>query len=278
MVSVRLVLLAGMGAVLAATVACSSAAAAPIIIENGNSWARIDPYSQSGNDIWVVDGWNSLVKEWFWYRVDGPGGFSREASIDTLDPSPLVLPSDTSGDGVPDNLRLVYRSADQGLTVEINYNLLGAPPGSGRTDMAETVAVTNTGSAARTFHLFLYADYILSDGFDMAVAKWPNTVFQEFSPWHYAQAAVVPVPSHLEVNLEPLTLDALNDLLPTTLNDGAGPLTGNVAWAMEWDFTLAPRTSYLISENRVLTVVPEPATLCLLGVGVVGLLARCRRK
>jgi len=265
-----------LGAALVAMVLGSPAAAAPVVLEHGGSWARIDPYSQLGNDIWVVDGWNFLRKEWFWYRVDGPGGLGRQASIDALDPSPLVLPSDTSGDGVPDNLRLVYRSADQGLAVEVNYNLLGAPPGSGRTDMAETVAVTNTGAAARTFHLFLYADYILSDGFDTAVANWPNTVFQEFAPWHYAQAAVVPVPSHFEVNLEPLTLNALNDALPTTLNGNAGPLTGDVAWALEWDFPLAPGASYLISENRLLTIVPEPATLALLALGGLAILRRRR--
>jgi len=276
MVTLRLRLLMGLGTVLATMFTVQPAAAAPVLVENGNSWARIDPYSQNGHDIWVVDGWNFPMKEWFWYRVDGTGGLGHEASVDTLDTSPVVLAVDTSGDGVDDNLRLKYRNADQGLAVEINYNLMGAPAGSGRTDLAETVAVTNISSAPRTIHLFLYADYILSAGFDTAVVKWPNTVDQWFAPYHACEVAVVPVPMRCEVGLVPSTLDALNDSLPTTLNGNAGPLTGDVAWGLEWEFMLRPGESYLISENRLLTMVPEPATLSLLALGGLALLRRRR--
>jgi hypothetical protein len=266
-----------LGAALGAVVLGSPASAAPVMLEHNSSWARIDPYTQQGNDIWVVDGWNFLWKEWFWYRVDGPGGLGREASIDTLDPNPVVLASDTSGDHLNDNLRLIYRSADQGLAVEVNYNLMGGAPGSGRSDIADTILITNTGNVAKDVHFFLYADYILSAGFDTAVVPWPNTVDQSFLPWHECQAAVVPVPRRHEVNLVPFTLDALNDGLATTLNGNGGPLTGDVAWALEWEFSLAPGASYAISENRLLTMIPEPAALALLALGGLAIIRRRRR-
>jgi hypothetical protein len=74
----------------------------------------------------------------------------------------------------------------------------------------------------------------------------------------------------------PVTLDSLNDGLPTTLNGNLGPMTGEVAWALEWDFTLPAGGSYLISQDKTLTLVPEPVTLALVGLGLAAVF--CRRR
>lgn len=260
-------------------VACAGAAAAPIVLENGNSWARFWTDSQLGNDIWVVDDWNYLRQQWFWYRVDDPAGPSGgEKSLDALDPAPSAYVTDTDGDGIDDNLRLRYTGVDQGLTVEINYNLLGGTPGSGRADLAETIRITNASPVTQTVHFFQYVDFILSAGEDTVAIPWPNTAGQWFGTIHTAETVTTPVPSHYDVGLVPVLLDDLNDALPTTLGDHAGPLVGDVSWAFQWDLEIGPGDSRLISKDKSLVILPEPATLALVGLGVAGLVARRRNR
>jgi len=262
-------------AVVAVCVMCSPAPAAPVRLDHGNSWVRIDPESPLGHDIWVVDGWNLLRRQWFWYRVDGVGGPTGEASLDTLDPAPFVFVTDTDGDTLSDNLFLRYTSPGQGLTIEVNYNLRGGTAGSRRSDLAETIRIINTATVSQTVHFYQYMDLILSAGYDTVEIPWPNTAVQWFGALRASETVVTPVPSHCEVNAAQVILDALDDSLPTTLNDQTGPITGDVAWAFQWDVTLAPDGSYLISKDK--SLVPEPASVGLLGLGLLGLMARRRR-
>jgi len=254
----------------------AAASPGPVILQHGNAWTRINPGSQAGNDIWVVDGWNLLDKEWFWYRVDTPATAGREFSLDALDSSPTVLASDTNGDGQPEHLYLRYANANQGLSVEVDYSLIGGTLGSGRTDLDEGIRITNLAREARTIHFFTYAQFNMSVNEDTAVVKNANTVDQSFLPWHASEVVVTPAPTLYEVNMVPVTLDSLNDGLPTTLNGNLGPMTGEVAWALEWDFTLPAGGSYLISQDKTLTLVPEPATLALVGLGLAAVF--CRRR
>jgi hypothetical protein len=57
---------------------------------------------------------------------------------------------------------------------------------------------------------------------------------------------------------------------PTTLTGFAGPFTGDATWAFEWDRTLAPNKSLIISKNKQIEAVPEPTALWLLGGGLLG--------
>ena len=82
-------------------------------------------------------------------------------------------------------------------------------------------------------------------------------------------------PSRYEVALVPAIIDKLNDGDADDLNDVAGPITGDVAWAFQWDISMEPGGSFLISKSKRL-VVPEPASLGLLVVG--GLIVLKRRK
>jgi len=77
-------------------------------------------------------------------------------------------------------------------------------------------------------------------------------------------------PSHYEVGKASDLYGALTDGNPTTWTDVGGPVTnGDLAWSFQWDFTLAPGESYIISKDK--DIVPEPATLALLALAA----ARC---
>jgi len=275
--------------VLVGGVLAGSADAAPITIEDGNSWARVWPYAgedAQGMDIWVVnqpDGTdlNILKQQWFWYRVDGMTAEPGEKPLEALDPEPFVYPSDTDDDGQDENLYLRYESLEEGLTVEVNYHLMGGTPGSGRADLEESIHIINTADTAQTVHFFQYSDFILSFEEDTVRILWPNTARQWFDAVRMSETVATPVPDGAEVALVPDLLDELNDDAPTTLppSGPAGPVTGNVSWAFQWDMTLEPGEGVLVSKDKGIYPTPEPATLALVGLGAAGLVARrCRSR
>jgi len=273
---------------LVTTVSATQVSASVQRIEHGNSWAWIWPsqgaYEEEyGMTIWTVeqhDGTdlNILHRQWFWYRIDRPVGVEGEKPLHALDPDPFVFASDTNGDGTDDNLRVRYDGADDGLTIEVNYNLMGGTPGSGRADMAETIGIINQANVAQTVHFFQYSDFNMSFNEDRTAILWPNTAAVCFSDIRMSETVVTPVPTAHEVGLATDLLDSLNDDLPTTLNGFSGPLWGDTAWAFQWDMTLEAGGSLLISKDKSITPTPEPATLALLAAGAVGLMARRRRK
>ena len=83
-------------------------------------------------------------------------------------------------------------------------------------------------------------------------------------------------PQNHEAANVPATLVRLNDGLPTTLNDNGGPVSGDVNWAFQWDFTLDPNHSFIISKDKTL-VVPEPTALVLLGMSIGCMAFRIRK-
>src|SRR5437870_862844 len=107
-------------AVLAAVsfVGAPKAHATFITLADGNSSIDFDTQTQNGAQNWNIDGQDVLKKQWFWYRV---GNVAAEQSIDTI-PQTFVLASDTTGDSIPDFLRVVYTQAGQ-FSVDTRYSL-----------------------------------------------------------------------------------------------------------------------------------------------------------
>jgi hypothetical protein len=142
--------------------------------------------------------------------------------------------------------------------------------------MGEQISIFNLTPSPLEFHFFQYADFDLSAA-DTAIFTNSNTVDQTGGGLRLSETVVTPVPSHREAALFPVTLNKLNDGLPTTLSDNAGAGPGDVTWAYQWDAVIPPSGTFLISKDKHISLVPEPAAASLLCVAA-GLLVARRRK
>jgi len=243
--------------------------AGAVTLTDGNSTAIINSGGQSGMSSWVVDGQDYLFQQWFWYRLGETGG---EQSIDALNLTDTLLD--------PAIIRTAGNNGQFG--VQITYVLTGGSAGSGRSDIAETIRLTNLSSQTQTVHFFQYSDFDLGNlGANTGVFVNTNKVRQTGDTVVLQETTVGPPdPDHRELGIFPSLLNQLNDGSPTTLADtplGAA-LTGDVTWAYQWDFVLAPGASAVISKDKGILPVPEPMTVLGLLASAGGIGAYIRRR
>ncbi|MBX3384472.1 MAG: hypothetical protein KF864_13300 [Phycisphaeraceae bacterium] len=261
---------------------CSAASAQQFTLVDHNSTAHFDtaplaPGSRVGMDSWVVDGVNHMYSQWFWFRTDT---MNHEARLNSL---PLMsgATSDTNFDGDHETLFLRFGSANN-FTIETRFVLNGGAPGSGVSDIAEQIEITNHNSSAPiTFSFFQYCDYDLHSDIldDWVGVVTPNTV-RQLDFLHNAQISetvFTPTFNLAEVNTYANTLSKLDDASLDNLNGVTGPLTGRAdyTWALQWNFTLLPGQTYLISKDKLL--IPTPGSLALFGLGALAATRRRRR-
>jgi hypothetical protein len=260
-----------------AAIACLAAAAFPTglqadyVIVDDNSQVTVN--TSTGMYTWLVDDVDHLYSQWFWYRIGDTGGETDVGEL-TLD---VAGTSDTNFDGEDETLFIRYLAAD--FNVELTFLLTGGAPGSGMSDIGESIKIINTSLTAELdFHFFQYCDLDLNQTIqdDLAEIVGGNTAIQTEAPVTVSETVETPYASHYEVSTYPTTLLSLEDGNPTTLNDFAGPLgPADLTWAFQWDFALPAGDSYLISKDKL--IIPEPATIGLLALGGMSLIRRRRR-
>jgi len=249
-----------------------SAPAAAVVISDVNSSVTFSPTTSAGISSWQVDGAEQLKQQWFWYRV-GSSGAEQALNTLTLDASTT---SATGTGSTPDTLYLRYLGS--GFKVELTFLVRGGQAGSKTADMTGTINVTNLGSSALDFHFFQYADFDISTGADTIQITGGNTAHQSAATGHISEVIATPMPSHHAAGLltdSPSILGRLTDASATTLGDADGPAFGDAAWAFQWDSTIS--AGGVLSISKAMSITPEPATLALLGAGLVFGLLKKRR-
>jgi len=232
-------------------------------LSQNDSAALIDAGSQAGVYNWSVGGVNQLYQQWFWYRVGGSG---PESSIDTISPV-----SETSSGA--NKATLTYANAT--ISVKTAYSL--SAPGNGTATLSELITVMNTSAVSQDYHFFQYSDFDLGGTPGGQSVQFYNNgsstyyeVIQTGASGSLVETATAPGASSMEVQAGyfPGILNQLNDGALTTLNNNLSAGPGDVDYAYEWDVTLAPGTSLLISK---LIAVPEPSSLALIASGMLAL-------
>jgi hypothetical protein len=253
-------------------VGAERSSAALLTLIDDNSSADFDTATPSNNYNWFVGGTDLLAQQAFWYRIGNAG---PEFSVHTL-PIGVQGTTDANFDGNPDTLFVRYNG--NGFRIETRYSLDGGSPASGTSDLGEQISIINLTPSPLDFHFYQYADFDLSAA-DTVVFTNSNAVDQVGGALRLSETIVTPVPSHREAAFFPVTLNKLNDGLPTTLSDNAGAGAGDVTWAFQWDVVIPPSSTFLISKDKLIKPIPEPAAILLLSVGAAfcGGLRRSRR-
>jgi len=232
------------------------AKSAVLALSDDNSIAAFDPSfsdipSNNGILFWTVDDVNQLFQNWFWYRVGSEG---RENSINTLN----LIGLDQS-QPADNQLSVTYAGTD--FEIALNFTLDGGAQGSGISSLFENITIKNTGSNQLDFHFFNYTDFDLTENGEQDTTKIGSGIATQLDNFTLATEVIDPAASYYQVSPFSNILDALEDDVTTTLANFSGPLTGDNAYAFQWDFALEPEQSFSINNHKSIAPiesVPEP--------------------
>lgn len=250
------------------SLAANPAKSAILSLVDDNATAALETDSannpiNSGLLFWTVDDRDRLFQNQYWYRVGSTGGESVLSSLN------LTGVTQTA----PNKISLGY--AGIGFEIGIDYLLDGGADGSGRSSLTQNISIRNTGSSLLDFHLFNYTDLDLdAAGDDTAIIGQNGArVFDSLT----SAREVVTKANRYQVSPIFDILNGLTDNNPTDLSNLSGPLTGDSAYAFQWDFNLASSEIFSISSTKYISpvTVPEPATI--LGALAFGSFAMFKR-
>lgn len=228
---------------------------------------------------WTVDGVNQLFNQRFFYRA---GTMGDEVPVDSL-PLTGQQVSDTNGfdDTRNDALSLRYTDTANTLEFRTTFTLRGGSPGSGTADLAETIRISNTGSSSVSLSFFQYVDFDLGGtaGGDFGQINLGPTISatqNDGAGSSISETVVTPSPNGYQIGAWPSIGSLFGNGVIDNLSNFAGPIgPTDVTWAFQWNITLAPGTSYIISKDKLI-FIPTPGAAALLGLG--GLIATRRRR
>ena len=242
----------------------------PIYLTDQNSVVVIN--NQGEIIYWQVDDLDHLSKISWYYRIGDAGG-----------ELPLGLLSGTLNK-VEDTY--AYRNyINPGVfEAKVSWSLTGGESGSGTSDIATTLRLTNKSQSTLSIRLFQCSDFGLSgtadDDYgtlerDVVIKQWDSTttVCESAMPQGILPTAWYIGPAD---TLWGWMEDDQPTTLPRTPEIGSTVGAGNLAWAFQWNFEI-PASGYvsvIISKDILIHstgAVPEPASLLTLCTGVIGL-------
>jgi hypothetical protein len=244
-----------------------------ITAPNNNSSVQVNlSGGSSGLSDWQIGGVDQLYKQWFYYSLDS----GTVNSIDTI-ASPSSIVNHTTG--LAPFVSSIY--ANSAISVSTKFSLNNAPT------LQDTITVLNPSSSGQThvFHFYQYSDFDLG-----GIPGSQNVQFYNNGSGSYYEVKQSGGAASLDVTVSASNLSEVqaglydgnqfglgNGNSAPTLNNtfAAGP--GNVDYAYEWDVTLAPGSSFQISELQTVTV-PEPSPVALMASGLLALALLYRRR
>jgi hypothetical protein len=249
------------------------AKSAVLALSDDNSIAAFDPSfsnipSNNGLLFWTVDNINHLFHNQFWYRI---GSTSKENDINALN---LIGINQTQP--ASDQFSATYAGTD--FQMVLNFQLDDGASSSGTSSLLENIDIINTSSNKLDFHLFNYTDFDLTDNGQDDTIKISTDMATQFDSFTLAKEVINPSATYYQVSPFPNILDSLSDNFPTSLSNVGGPVTGENAYAFQWDFVLDPEKSFSIKNYKSIKPVPEPTMSlgCLISLVSLGMLRRLR--
>lgn len=252
----------------------AGASAQVVTIADGNSEADFD-LTSGGQFNWFVDGLDEIFNQDFYFRA---GGMTDELSVTaTALVGHQLTDTNFFVDPRVDTLFVRHFDAATGLEFDIRYSLSGGSPGSRSADLAEQITIRNVGQSATDVSFFQYVDFDLGGDAagDFGEILNGRVAFQgdATAGISVTETVVTPAPSFFDMKEFPDIIALFSDGLPTTLSNDPGPAAGDLSWAFQWNFTLAPGETFLISKDKL--IVPAPGAVALLGLaGLAGVRRR----